>query len=243
MGEIVQEQVKRATTEIILADIIDFSLLSAEKQYAAVRNMTGLLDSRLRLMSGLAFWRLDEIVLSFVPTGDGFYILLQPLAAGYGLFLAISLRSSILTGMEPPDLLKGVRFAVHVGECFAFRDITGKENWIGPGLNECARLISAKPEQSPNEGIPADQSFIIVSEREYAYFRQRFRETPGMARFLDSLKVKLSDEFDFVDKHGIKHTARFVESSRHVAVNPPAPPDLEERRRKFVEEQIQKQGR
>ena len=163
MGEIVHEQVKRATTEIILADIIDFSLLSAEKQYAAVRNMTGLLDSRLRLMSGLAFWRLDEIVLSFVPTGEGFYILLQPLAAGYGLFLAISLRSSILTGMEPPELLKGVRFAVHVGECFAFRDITGKENWIGPGLNECARLISAQPEQSPNEGIPADQSLIIVS--------------------------------------------------------------------------------
>jgi len=30
-------------------------------------------------MSGLAYWRLDEIVLSFVPTGDGFYILLQPL--------------------------------------------------------------------------------------------------------------------------------------------------------------------
>jgi len=44
------------------------------------------------------------------------------------------------------------------------------------------------------------------------------------------------------DKHGIKHTARFVESSRHVAVNPPAPADLEERRRNFAEEHLRKHG-
>ncbi len=58
-----------------------------------------------------------------------------------------------------------LRIAVNQGEVAPFRDLLGHANYVGDGLNDCARLLSAKPVQSPNKGIPRDANYIVVSDQ------------------------------------------------------------------------------
>ena len=223
-------------TDILLVDIVGFSTLSTKDQYKTAIVMTQNLKETVSILTGQSFREEREVILGFIPTGDGFYVLLHPEMAGYGLFLGLSLRSSILLASKRAgNLFKGVRVSVHLGETVPFRDITGQENYIGDGLNDAARLLKAQTSQSPDVGIPTDDNFIIISEEAYAQFEKAYPATLQMKQFLQTIQYKRGNLFEIIDKHGKTHRACFVECSRFVAVKPLPPPDLHERLKRIAE--------
>jgi hypothetical protein len=164
------------------------------------------------------------MVLGFVPTGDGFYVLLRPELAGYALLLAASLRSALLPkkGQES-SIFGSIRTAVHHGEVAPFRDVTGKENFVGDGMNSCARLLEAKPCKSPTEDFPYDESFIIVLREGLGSFHKAYPDSEQLREFLKTVCYVQSEEFSIQDKHERVHYCRFVEFSRHAVISPPKP--------------------
>jgi hypothetical protein len=115
----------------------------------------------------------------------------------------------------------GVRIAVHNDKIAPFVDIVGKTNFIGEGLNSCARLLSARPEQSPDPSIPLDENYIVVSEAASDRFRALCGDGSEMNDFLDSIQYKESDWFEISDKHGRVRRVRFVEASHSAAIELP----------------------
>jgi hypothetical protein len=83
-------EIKTYATDIVLADINGYSNLTTELQFAAAFYITSQLMAGVNFVLGKANRQPHEIFLGFIPTGDGFYVLLQPPLAGYGIFLASS---------------------------------------------------------------------------------------------------------------------------------------------------------
>ena len=226
-------------TGILLADVVDFAALplppdrQSEGQIVIAENLTNALREAIGILAAGSHRASAELVLGFVPTGDGFFILLPPDLAGYALFLAHSLRVSLLPKKSKgPSILRGIRFAVHYGEAAPFLDITGKQNFVGTGMNDCAYMLDgAKKRQrdNPPSGISIDESFIAISEAGLASFRTLYPDTPDFRSFLSAVKFSQSDQFEVVDKHDNPHSCRFVEFSRYALFNPPMPADLSAR--------------
>lgn len=222
-------------TDILLMDVVGFSCLPNEKQLATAMVITEKLKETIGLLVNQALLDQPEVVLGFVPTGDGFYVILQPEFAGYGVFLAASLRSSLLLASKKSGVLfAGIRTAVHLGDALPFVDITTKRNFVGHGLNECAQFLEATPQQSPTEGIPEDSNYLIVSEPAWAWFGKAYPASEQMEEFFGTIKFRWSESFMVVGKHGREHEVRFVECSRHMAIKPPAPADIDQRVERFL---------
>ncbi len=223
-------------TDILLVDVVGFAKLTTLQQHATAVIMTNKLQEMTRILVGQAFRELHEVVLGSIPTGDGFYVLLHHEIAGYGVLLAISLRSALLLASKQADnLFTGVRMSVHLGEAIPFTDITGRKNYVGDGLNVCARLLKAKPSQSPDAGIPQDDNYIVVSETAHAWFEKSYPRDEKMQDFLKAIHYKKGGLFEIRDKHGATHKAHFIECSRYVAIKPPPPADIKERLKRLVE--------
>lgn len=223
-------------TDILLLDVVGFSRLSSERQLSTAMVITEKLQWTMSLLANQTFREDHELVVDFVPTGDGFYIILNPALAGYGVLLAPSLRSTLLlASRKAGNLYSGVHAAVHLGEALPFTDIRGQRNFVGDGLNDCARLLCAKQEMSPTSGIPEDDNFVVVSLRAWDQFEKTYLRSQEIKEFLDVLRFKWSETFTFKDKHRKEHTARFIESHRLCVVKPPPPADLKERMRTFAE--------
>lgn len=170
-----------------------------------------------------------------MPTGDGFYVLLQPLLLGYGLFFAASLRSALLVATHRGGgVSTGVRLAVHCGDVYPFQDITGRLNFVGAAMNRCARLLAASPADSPNQDVPDDDSYIIASPEAIDGFEAAYPRSDTLEEFLALVRFRMSAPFTIVDKHHKPHQGRFVELSRHIALNPPPPADLARRLTRFA---------
>ena len=75
------------TTDIILIDIVGYSLLSDEEQLLAVDVVNTYLSKQILFMAELMNLRKEEVVIGFIPTGDGMYILLNHQVCGYGIML------------------------------------------------------------------------------------------------------------------------------------------------------------
>ncbi len=223
-------QIQFITTDILLVDVIGFSKLSTEDQFKTVYLLSAEIKNLLKIMLGQAFRKEQEVILGFVPTGDGFYLLLHPAIAGYGVLLALSLRTCILHVQKRSNsLFAGIRVAVHLGEAVPFTDIAGHPNFVGDGMNVCARLLGANERQSPTHGLPVDTNFVIASSAALEYFEHTFISSDTRRSFLDVIKYSKSEMFSITDKHDIEHQAHFVEASRHAAINPPWPDNLHER--------------
>ena len=67
------------TTDIILADIVGFSELNDYDQHRVAREFTSELERTVDVLAWGGHRETTELILAFVPTGDGFYVLLQPL--------------------------------------------------------------------------------------------------------------------------------------------------------------------
>jgi len=209
-------------TDIVLVDINGYGVLSTELQLTSVLYITSQLNEGFSFLLSQVNRQENEIVLGFIPTGDGFYVILRPPLAGYGVLLAITLRAILLmkrSGQKLP--FSGVRLAVHNGELAPFTDIVGKTNFVGEGLNSCARLLSARIEDSPDPSIPTDENSIVVSDSAYHRFQALCGDDTEMKDFLSSMQYKETDWFEIMDKHGNVRRVRFVEASHSAAIELP----------------------
>lgn len=235
------KSVKSVDTGIVLLDVEKFSLMSSKDQAKAAVVINGELESFVNLTAALSGFSIDELVAGFVPTGDGFFVILQHSISAYAIPLAVSLRSKILIASKHAgNLLSGIRLSTHYGELTEFFDITGKNNYVGPVMNECARLQYAKPEQAP-DGFLTDSNYIICSPSSKAQFNIAYDyENPDSYFRNAAIELKFSDWINVKDKHKIVHSGAFIECSRNIGFNPPRPPDFDERMqlkyKKLVEE-------
>lgn len=215
------------TTSVILFDLIGYSKLSDEDQFALVKILFNHIPEMLRLLFGQASWRTDEILLGTIATGDGAYLILRHTVAEYGVLFALSLRTIILQKLKDfkKPICSGVRIGVHLGVVMPI-EIFGRQNFVGTGLNDCARLLAQEPcPQQLAEIECPDNNWVIASSDAYDFFHEKFSFPDGL-KYRDVIKLRSSAPFEFLDKHKKNHTVRLLESSRYVATIPPRPPDF-----------------
>lgn len=220
--------VQSVETEVVLVDVEKFSLLSAEEQVRVAVILNGELEIFLNFSTGQSAMTVDEVVAGFAPTGDGFYVILQPALIGFGLVLGISLRAKLqMAKVAGKDCIRGLRIGVHRGILSKFEDITHREGYVGPVMNDCARLLSAKPEDAPANFL-ADSNYVICSKSAFDSFGKVYNYGDESSYFR-KMGVKISSWVTVTDKHGEGHTATFVELPRFIAFNPPRPLDFDAR--------------
>lgn len=216
-------------TDIILFDIVGYSRLSNENQYITIYLMNQKLKEFLQILCGQSFLRTEEVILGFAPAGDGAYVILNHAVAGYGLFMAIALRTTLLQlKNQTNNLFSGLRVAIHFGAAAPIEDLTGKTNYVGSGLNDCARLLSIDKELIAGQKHVKDDNYIVISSPALSLFQEKY-SCKANDNFLEVIKLEIGQEIIFKDKHKKEHRAYFIESSRHVAVTPPKPKDIEQR--------------
>lgn len=224
-----KKQIEIHITDIILFDIVGYSLLSDEDQYKTISIINTTLKDFLLVLFGQSFLNIEEVVIGVVPTGDGAYIILNHQVAGYGLFLALSLRSKLLLlKKQSNDLFSGLRTATHYGTAIPIEDLNGNKNFVGTGLNDCTRLLSIEPNIIEQQRHIKDENYIIVSSAAYHQFREKY-SGKEIEKFLRTIKFEIGNEVTFLDKHKKEHKAYFVDSSRFVAITPTKPKDIEKR--------------
>ena len=232
--------IEKHVTDILLFDIVGYSLLSDDDQYRAIFLLNKWIEQNLKIIFGQSFLNFQEVILGLVPTGDGMFLLLRHELAGYGILLTVSLRSMLLLLLKKaPELFPGVRFAVHTGLAMPIKDITGNTNFLGSGFNDCSRVASYRP--SPEQCLAigcTDENMVMASVEAVHWFQERYHG-PKNDEFFKTISFRLGEPFSFEDKHGKLHEAHLIESNRHVAITPPKPPDLE-RRFEEIRENISK---
>jgi hypothetical protein len=210
-------------TDIVMLDIVGFSLLPDDRQYAAVVTVTATLRDTVSVLSTAGFRDKGDVVLGFIPTGDGFFVILNPTLAGYGVFLALGLRSAILRDDRRAKLgLTGIRAAAHFGAATPFLDINNQLNFVGSGLNSCARLTADKASNATLETFAGDKNFVVASEAALEVFERAYAKT-GAEAWLGAIKWRQGASVTITDKHGLSYTACPIEASRYAAVRPPLP--------------------
>lgn len=116
-------------TEIVLIDLVDFSRQDDINQRLIVEMLNSVVETEINLLSAISVHRNDKFILGFIPTGDGFYAILHPGVYGYGVLFALGIKSLLLNkAQEAPELIKGVRVAVHAGRVAPFLDVTQRLN-------------------------------------------------------------------------------------------------------------------
>jgi hypothetical protein len=207
-------------TDIILIDIIGFSKLDNHQQLGTVMKLGESLKGTLASLTDLASREVSEIVRGFIPTGDGTYVVLQPEFAGFGIFLSLGLRNALI---EPPKRRTPqslrVRIAAHTGVAIPFTDLTGKENFVGDGLNDTARLLSLPPNiQDVVTAFAGDDNFVIAS---IAAIEQHGKVHGWEPQFYEAVQFRKSETQRFKDKHGREHAFHVVECARSAVFAPP----------------------
>jgi hypothetical protein len=208
------------TTDIILIDVVGYSLLPNEEQLRTVKEIGAGLSTWVHFLAELSDLRKEEVFIGFIPTGDGMYVLLNPSVCGYGLLLGLSIRNYLVWNSECflKGSYKGVRVGINTGKMLPFDDVNGTQNFVGDGLNDCARLLKIEDQEAI--AFSGDTSYVVASESAYYWFRQLY--TGGDAsRFLSTIRFRISEQKQITDKHDKTHTAYLVEASRSVALQPP----------------------
>lgn len=198
-------------TDIILIDIVSYSLLPDEIQLATALIINDGLVEAVEL-TGLPIGRQDQpLVRGFVPTGDGFYVILEEGYSGLGILVALGLRNILLfKGRQFKTPYAGVRASVHHGSAIPFTDVTGRENYVGSGLNDCARLQSLPAElKEMGEVFSGDANWVNVSQ-------ECWKNTQKNPRFsvFQPTSLRISNDRVVRDKHGVAHNFYFIEISR-----------------------------
>lgn len=213
-------QTLKITTDIILIDIAGYSLLSDEEQLHTVEVINTQLSKQIHFMTEYMNLRKEEVVLGFIPTGDGMYILINPQIRGYGILLGLSIRNYLLwmSSEVLNRLYKGVRAGIHTGTVLSFSDVNGCTNYIGSGLNDCARLLSVKDEDAMK--FCGHTNYVVASESAYFGFRELLDEEEA-EEFLSTMRFKVSAQFQITDKHMRVHNAVLIDAFKYVTIPPP----------------------
>ncbi|SRR6266404_4218693 len=208
------------TTDIILIDVVKYSLLANEEQLRAVEVIQFDLTKQIHFMAELTNLRNSEVVLGFVSTGDGLYVVVNPQICGYGIPLGFSIRNYLLwlSSHQKDALYPGIRVAIHMGKCLSFTDVNGSRNYIGDGPNDCARLLSVRDDEAIR--FCGDTNYVVASEAACGWFHELFQSQES-ERFLSTMKFKMSKQFHIVDKHKKIHRAHLVDGFRGAFIQPP----------------------
>lgn len=194
-------------TDILLIDIVGFSKLGNRKQYELISTFNTLYKKTIKLISGG-----KPMVLDFIPTGDGFYILLEPEYKGDGLPFSLSLKNMARKFKRDIPFFEGIRIAVHSGYLIKLDDIRGNPNYLGDGLNQCARYLNIRV---PAEHEYYDEGgFTIVSESHYSTFNKKYKEDRNFIKTLQVLGFKRSQKMEIKDKHGFTHSGFLVRTMK-----------------------------
>ncbi|MDQ7067367.1 MAG: hypothetical protein Q9M40_04970 [Sulfurimonas sp.] len=153
---------KALITDIVLIDIINFSQLSSTQQLEIILFLTKSFKKMIEKMLINSNTPLSKFIIGYVSTGDGFYCILNPRLKGFGAILGLSFNHFSEQMSKKYSYFQGIRIAVHTGEVNGFIDILGSKNFIGDGLNDCARYLEIK-----NFTI----STVMVSDTAYENFK------------------------------------------------------------------------
>jgi hypothetical protein len=229
-------------TEVILLDVRGYSTRSDAEQLLVVETLTDRLRQLVALLVGLGGIHVhelakDPLIIGYVPTGDGAYLILNPLYAGYGILLATAIRNDLVLINKKCGgaLYEGIRVASHLGPCISYLDITARVNFAGRGLNDCSRILQAHCAPDFPEGF-TDHDYVVASSDAIACFDDLYYSKIG-PRQRGILKQTRSRPFQVVDKHGREHTVQLIEMHRNVALQPFKPVvDLSEEKRILMRE-------
>lgn len=208
------------TTDIILVDVVEYSLLSDEDQLRTVEVLQTDLTKEILFVTELTNLRKQEVVIDFVTTGDGMYILVNPQVCGYGIALALSIRNHLLwlSSHQSNAVYRGIRVGVHTGTVLSCHDINGFTNYVGAGMNDCARLLAVSDEDTVN--FCGDKNYVVASEMACYWFQKLFSSHEAR-QFLSIMKFRLSNLCKIIDKHKKVHNAYLVEAFRLGIISPP----------------------
>ena len=228
-------------TDIVLVDIIGYSKLTDDHQFLAVQVLDAVIKTELKILTSGSIFQNFKYIIGFVATGDGFYCILHPGVCGYGVFFALALRTMLIRRFQKcAGVFGGVRVAAYFGTAMPFRSVTGLINFVGTGLNNCSRLLMLKDEELRQaEEFAGDKNIVLASDGEFNQFQQIFPSTnTRVTEFLSVVKFRHSEEQTTRDKHGMAHTYRSVDSSRHVSISPPAMMRLSDQQMREVDEAL-----
>jgi len=199
-------------TDIVLIDIINFSRLASEKQLEIITFVTRSYKKMINKMLLDSNMSLERLVLGFVPTGDGFYCILNPKLKGFGSILGLSFNHFSDHIAQKYPYFEGIRIAVHNGLVNEFTDILGHKNFIGSGLNDCSRFLELK-----NFTI----STVMVSDTAYESLKSFLGRHKDFDRLLAQREFKHSNYYHFHDKHGQEKQGRLIWLRKSGIINPP----------------------
>lgn len=226
------KKISAQTIDIVLIDIIGFSKLDDPLQYRVIVELTEQIKHLLSLHSSLTLRSANELIIHYIPTGDGAYFLINPILNGYGVFLALSLRNYILSVKKHSKYnFIGIRAACNHGIVMPFDDISGNTNYVGSGLNDCFRILRPiKQDVDRFFEKNGDSNFVVCSSAAIECFRSAYSSFLSSEDIVD-YDFSISDPLSIKDKHGRSHQSHFVEMNRNILPNPPLPGDIESRLR------------
>jgi len=196
-----EETHKAIVTDIVLIDIINFSQLTSSQQLEIVVYLTKSFKKMIEKMLLNSHTPLAKFIIGFVSTGDGFYCILNPRIKGFGAILGLSFNHFSEHIAKRYPYFEGIRIAVHTGEVNEFTDILGSKNFIGDGLNDCARYLEIK-----NFTI----STVMVSDLAYESFKKFLMLHKDFNTLLAKRVLKKSSTYSFLDKHGLQKSGCLI---------------------------------
>ncbi|MDD2837437.1 MAG: hypothetical protein AB7U44_02045 [Sulfuricurvum sp.] len=199
-------------TDIVLIDIIDFSRLSMDEQLEIISYLSLTYKKMIQKMLKASGIPMKNMLQGIIPTGDGFYCILHPDLKGFGPILGLSfIHFSDLIARDYP-YFRGIRVAVHTGKVHRFEDILGNENFVGDGLNECARFIEIK-----NLII----STVIISDSAYESLEAFLHRHEDFHALLEKCEFRHSTLHSFKDKHNIDRHGYLIWMRKGAIIPPP----------------------
>jgi len=203
---------KVLTTDIVLIDVIGFSRLEPLQQLEIINFITATYKKMIEHMLANSNMPLNKLILGFVSTGDGFFCILNPRLKGYGTLLGLSFNHLSDQISRRFRYFKGMKIAVHTGDVYEFTDILDQKNYIGDGLNDCARYLELK-----NYSI----STVMVSDAAYDSLKKFLSIFKDFNALLLQKGFKHSEQYTFKDKHGNEKKGSLVWLREPGVINPP----------------------
>jgi len=199
-------------TDIVLVDIISFSQLTPKQQLELIEYLTQSYTRMLEKLLSNSDMNLSQMILGFISTGDGFYCILNSRMKGFGTILGLSFNHFSELIAQKFNYFKGIRVAVHTGRVYEFTDILGHQNYIGDGLNHCARFLEQKDYTI---------STVFVSKAAYKSFNNFLKLYPDFEALLLEQQFKHSRLQTFKDKHENDWAGYLVWLRKGSVINPP----------------------
>jgi hypothetical protein len=213
-------------TDVILLDIIEYTLQPNEKQYQALFYLDRIIGTITSLLNMRTVLQGEPIIRCAIPNGDGCFFVLNPRIAGYGPLLALFLRNFLLFNNRFLNhLFNGVRTSVHHGAVIPIAFL-GAENFVGDGLNVCARLQGRSVKRRAEGFYDGEANFVIASQQAWQAFEALFPpDMPDVQAYLRKIRFRSSEPFAIRDKHAHVpvHRGRFIDCAKLIGSAPPRP--------------------